>query len=412
MLVACSAQIAIATPQLAYVNGGKVYLRRADGSGTIKKVKTGSLPNGLLYSPSGERLAIQEGRYDAAWTDDLQVYELSTGKLRTVIAGGPFQYGPRIECWSPNGRYLVYTRYDRTNGYYYDTSRRRSYALPMGEQFRWSYDGSKVAFLRGQQLLVMAAPNGTPTLLKDLSPWVGTNSLTIEWAEDSLGIYVGYRDGADADRVFLAGTDGSFFDVDAGPWGWRLPRSRSGNWVAPRGTMPPAISDGVTTYVVGPNKATASVESMSSDGQWVSLMDWWGGSGQWNVWTCKAGATPKNLGTGFWNELRPSPLVTLSRPGLPYKVQRDYRVLFSGSESLANTNYPGPGTVRVLAQKYINHKWRTRVIESTALSGAGASITYAGNIRLSKGSWRVRAERPVSASAPKVVSSWRYVKSR
>jgi hypothetical protein len=400
--------VGVAKPQLAYVNG-HVYLRAVDGVGSITTIHPKSAANEIFYSPGGQKLAIQEGRYDAAWTNNLEVYDISKHKLTTVFLGGRVHHDPRFQTWSPNERYLIYTRSDYAWAYEYDTKTGTKTPLTVGDSFTWSPNGATIAITRGAEIWLMAAPKSTAVLLKDMSIY-GAGPYTLEWADDSSAVIVGYTDGSSVKHVFSVNVvTKTVSALGTGPWGWDMPKARTGNWAATYETPARLGNNAGTWYTVGPNKATTTAQSVSSDGQWVSLFDWWGGSGQWDVWTCRAGQTPKRIATGLWNAVRPAPLATLTRPAFPAWVRRNQLRTATGTEFLATDAYPGQGIVKIEVQKRTGSTWQTRYTKTATLTGTGSKWAYSASFRLTpKGVWRMRAVRPGSASCRAIVSLWRY----
>jgi hypothetical protein len=400
---------ALGVPQLAYNNGAYLYLRAANGSGVVKSVHAPSLINGIYYSPGGERIALEEGRYDGAWTDYLQVCDASTGKLTTVYHGSATRHSPIFETWSPNGRWLIFELIDTPSGYLYDTSTGKTKALTTGDLFSWSPNGSKIAIMRGNQVWVMSAPAGTPTLLADMTSYVGTHDTYMEWSDDSSELQVGYHASSTLNQVWSISATGLITDLGSGPRLWERPHSRVGGWGA-LDTVPAELSNGSTSIVVGPNRDSSWIQDVSSDGSWVSLMDWWGGQGQWWIWTCQRGGTPRHIATGFVCALRSSPLASLTTPLLPSVFKHGTLKTATGSEYLATGYYPGGGTVKLEIQKWYSGAWHAALLPAATLTGSGTRLGYSRSLTFAKGTWRIRAVRSYSLACAKTASGWRTVK--
>jgi hypothetical protein len=403
---------AFGVQQLAYSNGGSLYLRAADGSTKARVVHAYPDINSIVYSPGGEKIALSGGSYDGVGTDRLQVYDVSKNRLATVYAGTRYYHSPYFQTWSPNGRYLIYKRSDTSRGLLYDCSRRSTRALPSGDEFLWSPGGAKIAVVRGGGVWVMPAPYGTLVRIADMTEYLTGGGFHIEWSPDSSTLYAGYYDETAGNQVWAISVATHAVNyVGDFPWGWDNTMSRVGGWAAVNSPTPPArITNGSTTVTVGPNRDNAAVLDISSDGSWVSLIDWWGGKGQWYVWTCQRGRSPRRIGTGLWSALQPTRLATLSTPSLPSRFKHGTVQTARGTEYLATAAYPGRGTVKLAIQKWSGGAWHAWTTPTASLSGSGTRRSYAKTLKLSRGMWRVRAVRPYSLACDTVLSGWRTVK--
>jgi len=106
-----------------------------------------------IFSPDGTKLAYIEGKSDYLSVNTLIVKNLKTGKKRTLV--GPISSSL---SWSPDGRFLVYSRHIASPPYYnyfndifiYDTKRHREFRITRRMRARnpdWSHDGKRIAYV-------------------------------------------------------------------------------------------------------------------------------------------------------------------------------------------------------------------------------------------------------------------------
>jgi Tol biopolymer transport system component len=110
MVSALTAFVAFALPPLAFVRDGGIWLCDEDGGNARRVVAHGRRPQ---WSPDHRKLAFSRG-------GAIYVYGLDTHRTRKVVPASERRFTdegsiPAFFAWSPDGRFLTYTRW-RTYG--------------------------------------------------------------------------------------------------------------------------------------------------------------------------------------------------------------------------------------------------------------------------------------------------------
>lgn len=394
------AQVAIAAPQVAYLQSGKLYLHRADGTDkTTVRAMTG---NGLFWSPDGSKIANTTGRYNGAWIDSIKVYDLATKSYRTVASESDADL--IFNGWSPNSLYIVYSR--AGSGWRVDTTTGAKTSLGVGSRWTYSPNGRYLGFVRGSSLMVRDNWAGTTRTLANLTSWSGqsASSFMLQWRPDSTVLYA-RRTSRAYPTVYayrfsdkLKYTTRFSFAWDASPnrtWS-RWAQSDSGALYV-RGV------DGFGRLVANP---WVNGPDISTDGRWVCF-DRWASAGTYSdAYASSATGAPRKLASGGrWSAVRPSPNLWVGPVIAPANPVAGVNATYYGYMSPAHT--PGGHTVKLVCYHFESSGWvLRRTIATTNVPVAGGKTKYTSKFSLAKGSWAVYAYHPLDSAHKATYSTY------
>lgn len=185
-----------------------VFVINSDGSGQpvqmtdVGTASSANESNRMSWSPDGRRLAFTRHVYDATGGWDYQLHILS---IADQTMGSPLtdhEFGVSDLAWSPNGRYILYSKKveERVEGvegsrnlfniWVYDLERGTNYELIGGtlspREAAWSPDGRYVAFVRDVngaacEIYRVAVSLNSEGLLVPSDEYQLTNNTSCDW---------------------------------------------------------------------------------------------------------------------------------------------------------------------------------------------------------------------------------------